>query len=69
MKFHLLKRDINKTKLNKIAQISHKRIVELDKLIIDNIIKDNWIKVENLRYERSLWREVNSIIGRKSKNV
>lgn len=69
MKFHLLKKDRNKTKLNKIAQISHERIIELDELIISYIIKNDWIQVENLRYERSLWREINDIIRRKFKNV
>lgn len=52
-----------KKKLNRIWQIAHRRVLELNEDIIDNMIINNWYKVEVAKKERDLWREVINIIG------
>ena len=52
-----------KKKLNKINQIAHRRVIELNEDIIDNMLINNWYKVEVARTERDLWRQVINIIG------
>ena len=52
-----------KRKLNKIWQIGHRRILELDEDILDNMLINNWYKVDVAKKERDIWRNVLNIIG------
>ena len=52
-----------KKKLNKINQIAHRRVLELNEDILDNMLINNWYKVETAKAERDIWRDIIKIIG------